>query len=516
MKKILTILPLLYLAQVSAQETLNNQWNKIEFEKDLMEHQIPMYLNNFDSVNVGNSSVSYFNQNNNFKDVYTAKKREGFNINSERFVNVKDWKFYGKFSFSKYEDKQTGFTTMANPYRDNPYKFADSITSADWKKQHYLIQANIITPEIIKNLKAGVGIKYEVLNGARQIDPRPSDKLVDIQVTPQMMYQLGHWDFGVSGIYNRFREDLSITMQNIQRPKDIYKLLGLGEYLYNQPINTSSSMSRMYQGDTYGGGITISKKINDLSSLQLSGTYKKVKEETTDGTTKPYNAGDHSQNVWNGLISYQYKKDNYNHLITLNASRADAENREYVQSLNLITEQYDEVYNAIMHYQVKNSIAFRYGLQIYKDQNADWNLGFGMTYNYNDEQYPTTYSRIEMEDYVINANIKKFFKIKDANLSVGYNTIYKVAGDNLLRYQEDPNFKNFVARNIVNPNFAYQTTNYWVNQIEAQYVLPAFKKSDAQLYFKLNYQNVTSTKAYQNNEKGLSNNNFNLTIGLLN
>lgn len=516
MKKILTLLPLLYLAQVSAQETLNNQWNKIEFEKELMQHQIPLYLNRFDSVNVGNSSVSYFTLNNHFKDVYTAKKRQGFAIDSERFVTVKDWKFYGNFSFSKFEDQGTGFTTMADPYRDNPYKFADSITNAEWKKQHYLLQAHVLTPQIAKNLRAGVGIKYEVLNGARQIDPRPADKLVDIQITPQIIYQLNNWDFGINGSYNRFREDLSITMQNIQRPKDIYKLLGLGEYLYNQPINASSSMSRMYEGDTFGGGFTIGRKLNEYSSIQASASYQNVKETTTDGTTTPYNAGEHVKDVWSGIISYQYKKGNYNHLATLQGRRADAENREYIQALNPTTDQYDEVYNAVMHYQLKNTIAFNYGLQILKDNQPSWNLGAGLTYSYDDQQYPTTYARQEMEDYIINAYAKKWFTIKNMNLSFGYHTAVKFVGDNLLRHQEDVNFSNFVSRNILNPNFAYQTTNYWANQLEAQLTLPAFKKTDAQLYFKVNYQNISSTETMLESAKGLSNNYFNFTIGLIN
>lgn len=516
MKKIFILLPILYFGQVSAQETMNSEWNKIEFEKSFMDHQIPLYLNRFDTINLGNSSVSYFGQNNHFKDVYTAKKSEGFNIQSERFVTVKDWKFYGKFSFSRYEEKQTGFTSMTNPYRDNPYKIADSTGNADWRKQHYLIQAHVLTPELVKNLRAGVGVKYEILNGARQIDPRPLDKLVDIELTPQVVYSANNWDFGINGNYNHFREDLVISMENIQRPKNLYKLLGLGEYQFNDPFIVSTSFTRTYSGDSYGGGFTIGNRFNENSTIQLSGNYKNLREDVTDGTTNPYLIGVHQQDIYNGIITYQYNKGNFNHIVSLEGRRADIKNREFIQSLNSVTNQYEEVYNSVMHQQLKNSIAFNYGLQITKDQETTWNLGAGLTYNYNDQQYPTTFSRMETEDYLVTAFAKRWFNIKNINIGIGYQTSLKLVGDNNLKYNADPAFTNFVANTILYPNYYFNTTNYWANQLNVQVTLPAFRNWESQLYFKVDYQNISSTKAYLNHEKGLSNNYFNFTIGLLN
>ena len=155
-------------------------------------------------------------------------------------------------------------------------------------------------------------------------------------------------------------------------------------------------------------------------------------------------------------------------------------------------------------------------MQILKDNQPSWAAGAGLTYNYDDQQYPTTFARMEYEDYIINAQVKKWFNMNNSNLSLGFNTALKFVGDNLLRHQEKPSFTNFVSRNILNPNFAYQNTNYWANQLEVQYTLPAFKKTNAQLYFKTNYQNISSTETMLDSAKGLSNNYFNFTIGLIN
>lgn len=96
-------------------------------------------------------------------------------------------------------------------------------------------------------------------------------------------------------------------------------------------------------------------------------------------------------------------------------------------------------------------------MQILKDNQPSWAAGAGLTYNYDDQQYPTTFARMEYEDYIINAQVKKWFNMNNSNLSVGFNTALKFVGDNLLRHQENPSFTNFVSRNILNPNFAYMT-----------------------------------------------------------
>ena len=517
MKKILFLLPLFAFSVLNAQDSLRSKWTEIEFEKKSLDYYMPSYLNQFDSINIGNSTINYFQNNNHFKDVFTTKKSNGFGIQSERFATVNNWKFYGKFSFSKYEDKETGFTGMANPYRDNPYMIADSTTNADWKKQHYLIQAQIITPEITKGLRAGTGVKYEILNGARQIDPRPLDKSLDLNLTPFLLYNTNRWNFGINGYYNHYREDISISLENIQQPKNLYKLIGLGEYLYNQPLIVTTGLTRKYNGNSYGGGLTIGYRLNSKNMLQLNGELYSTKEIVTDGVSNPYKAGNHNQDVLKGTISYQLKEDRANHIINLSSQHRKSKNREYIQLLNPETSQYDEIYNSVMHHQLNNSIILNYDVLLKDDKHLpSWNLGTGLRYTYLDEQYPTTNFRVEINQYYVNGFAKKWFNLKKGNLLVGYSTTLKVLGDNLLRFTEEPKLTNFVAKSILYPNFAFETTGYWTNQFEVQYTLPAFRNSNSQLYFKINYQNMTSTQRMLESAKGLSNNYLNFTIGLFN
>lgn len=517
MKKIFILIPLFAFNLALAQDSLQKQWNNLAVEKPFLKHDIAFKLGLIDTVNLGDSNIEYFNKNRKFKDVYSAKKVQGFTISSERFVTIKDWKIYGRFSFSKYEEKGGGYTEMANPYRDNPYKIADSITNADWKKQYYLIETKIVSPEIVKRLKAGLGIKYEVLNGARQIDPRPLDKLINLTVTPQLIYSLNNWMLGINGNYNWFREDLSISLENFQQSKNIYKTLGLGEYLYNGPIILSGGLSRFYEGNTYGGGLSIAKTINNNHFVQVSGSYNTIKETATDGSSIPFNAGEHNRNELRGIVTYQYRTNQSNHTFSLEGNHSKANNTEFIQTLNSTTQQYNVLYSSIMNRRQKNSISFDYQLQILKENKfPDWNFALTGIYENLEDKYPSTKSKLILNNYTFSGLAKKWFQIKGLNLAIGLKSTYKVIGNNQLNYIPNVTSTNFIATNIMYPNYYFDTTSYWANEANLQVTFPTFKNKGAQLYIKLNYQNINSVDSQIYYPKGLTNNYFNFTIGLYN
>ena len=109
------------------------------------------------------------------------------------------------------------------------------------------MQTKIVSPHINEYLRGGIGIKYEVLNGARQKDPRPLDKTINIELTPSIMLYLGSkFKLGFNGYYNRYMQDFSMSLENHRNPQEIYKMTGIGEYLYNGPIISTSLSGKIY------------------------------------------------------------------------------------------------------------------------------------------------------------------------------------------------------------------------------------------------------------------------------
>ena len=100
--------------------------------------------------------------------------------------------------------------------------------------------------------------------------------------------------------------------------------------------------------------------------------------------------------------------------------------------------------------------------------------------------------------------------------SLEWRPTYKIIGDHKFSYISNPNSTNFVANNIMYPNFYFDTTSFLANTFGFQVTLPKFNTNDSQLYFKVNYENMQSTQKQILLPKGLTNDYLNLTIGLFN
>jgi len=518
MNKAFLYLSLFVTGSLFAQNQQQNFiWNKqVQRIEALKSESIPVSLFQMDSINIGNSKIDYFVKNSDFKDVYAPKKTNGFQISSERLVTVNNWKFYGNFNFSKYTEKQSGFTAMTNPYRDNPYIIADSITNAQWSKQHYLLDAKVVSPEIIKNVKTGIGMRYQIDNGARQVDPRPLDKSLDLQLSPFIAYDNKQWILALGATYTSYREDLNISLANNQKPKNIYKLLGIGEYLYSNPIMLSGSLSRIYKGEGLGINTSIGKKLANGGLLQVSFSQKNTDEDATDGTSNPYLAGSHKQKQQKLFLSFEKQNQKMQHFAALGFQKIKSENTEHIQSLNPVTQQYDLLYSSVMHHKDNIQINASYQANIFNEDVFSWSFGAEVKYKSIDEKYVSTSSYLQTKDITTSWFVTKYLNVKNNQLSFTWKGAYKAIGANKFQYLFNSASTNFVALNIVQPNFEFATTPYFQNEGQVQWTFSKFSDSEAQLYLKFNYQNVKAIGGNSTNLNGKSTNYFTITLGLYN
>nr|WP_321414772.1 DUF6850 family outer membrane beta-barrel protein [uncultured Allomuricauda sp.] len=494
-----------------------SQWESVRFEQNALAFDNPMFLEQLDSLDIGRSKLAYFNQHNSFRDAYMPERTYGIAMQAERFISVKNWKVYGNFQFSRYEDLESRFTAMANPYRDNPYIVADS-AQADWRKQYYLLEAKIVSPAITHYIKAGLGIKYEVLNGARQKDPRPLDKTLNLELTPSFVFQVNEkWQIGVNGFYNRLREDLNISLQNHLRSQEIYKMLGLGAYLYNGPILLSGGLSRVYEGNTFGGGLALGYSPNPKHHLKSILTYKHHNEKATDGTSTPFKAGEHVFNDVEARISYSINGSQNKHSIMLDALYRTTSDTEFIQTLNTTTQFYEVLYSTEMHSLSKAKVGLDYEMLVPDNkQNVKWLYRFGARLHNLEEEYPSTQSRRSLSNIMGKWGATRWVHLKKGTWSFSYNGRYLTNLDEDFIYYENSTSTNFVAFQIARPNHMYNTTSLLSNQFDIQYTFGQFKKYRAQFYITAGFQNFRAMESNTHHINGMDNNRFTLTIGLYN
>lgn len=518
MKKLSYLIPFFCFVSFYAQNSALSEWQKTIFEKNqILAYENPMFLHQKDSLNTGQTALGYFNNHNSFRDAYMPEKTNGFNMQAQRFISVKKWTLYGNFMFSLFEDYKSNYTEMANPYTDNPYAIADSL-QADWKKQYYLLETKAVSPYINSFTKVGLGIKYEVLNGARQKDPRPLDKKMSFELSPGVSFDLSNkLQLGVNGYYNRSKQDLSISLENNLQPQRIYKMLGIGAYLYNAPILLSSTLSRSYEINCFGGGVSLGLRINEKNTINSIFTYKKGKEEVVDGITSPFKAGSHKYDFIEANFVYLSKGNTLKHNVSLNTLYKTTSDTEYIQSLNSSTQLYDILYSSEMHSLTRSKINFNYQLlKIDDNEDVKWLSELGATLKTLEEKYPSISNTRDYFNLLFNFGVTGWFNLEKGTFSISYAGKYLKNLNESFVYLDNTNSTNFVAHQIAYPNHIYSTTNYLSNDLNVQYTFGHFFKNKAQLYLKLGTELFTSVQNNSIYEIGLDNTSFLFSVGFFN
>ncbi|HRE50284.1 MAG TPA: hypothetical protein PK339_02610 [Flavitalea sp.] len=513
MKVFLYFIFLLLPAAVSAQSA--SEYQKAQWRQRPVLFDNPVFLADADSINSGNTGLEYFSERNRFRDAYMPERSRGFSVLSERYLSVKDWVVYGKFSFSKFEEFQTRMTSMADPYRDNPYQIADS-SFGDWRKQHYLMQTKIVSPRINRYTRAGIGIRYEVLNGARQKDPRPLDKTIQIELTPSVMFDISDkWKLGVNGYYKRLREDLGISLENHLRPKEIFKLSGLGEYLYNGPI-ILGALSRTYEGNTFGGGVSLGYDLAENKKIRSFFSFKTNTEKATDGTSTPFNAGKHQYNDIEARVAYTSTAELKEHLLSFHLLNRDISNTEFIQVYNTATQSYEVIHQAVMNTKIKTEAGIQYRILLdRKDRKLNWIAGARTNISAWEELYPSAngLERLTALEGALEAG--KWIHLRKAQFAIKYTGSYRTAIDSRLQYIPKSFSSNFAAYQIIYPNFYFNTINQLRNTLDLQYSF-SVSGSASQLYLKASYTQFANIGSNAYYPSTLSNHFYSITFGLFN
>jgi len=279
----------------------------------------------------------------------------------------------------------------------------------------------------------------------------------------------------------------------------------------------TGGISRMYRGNTFGGGLSLGYDIKPNHQLRSIFSFKNNIEKTTDGTSIPFNAGEHQYTDLEGTILYNIRGRKADHNFDLYGLFRATSDTEFVQFLNTATQQYEVLTSAEMHWKDALLLRLNYeGLLRNHIGQLQYSFFSGLGINYFNEQYPTTNSKESITNLNAHIGLKRWFYLGKNSISASYKAIYKTnLSKEYVYYQKDIS-TNFAANEIVYPNHLFNTLNTFGNRLDIQFIFDTFKKTKSQLYLKASYENLQSFSANSLYEKGLNNNYFMFTIGLYN
>jgi len=461
---------------------------------------------------VGNTNLGYFSEGGKFRHPYVGKSRQGVAFATEKFQRSGNWTFYGRFDFKTLKEKELPFASLVNPLTDNPYQIVDSL-KGDWNKQFYDMAVKIASPLFAAGkMRAGLDLSYQVATGARQMDPRSQDTENKIHLAPNMTYRLSEQhQIGLAVNYDYWKNDLKLGRANINQQYNVYKLLGLGEYMGAAPVIMTADLSRGYIANRYGAELTYLYQADQLRWL-VSGGYLRHHENATDGTTYPMKAGKHAYDRYNLLTAIDLKRGRYNHHVDLELSYMDISNTEYQQLQRTDDRSYETIFEGALNTALRSNLGLSYLLGKESDSyHSDWFAKASVRYSGWDNRYAIPQGKEIIDRVDIGLRFNKSLSRWIVDLASNYSFSVKDEWNYSLKDYSS----NFVANTIALPIHQYLSADRLTNALSLQYRLKSFGKNNSQLYLKAAGSMETALSTVGAIEKGQSRYGVSLGIGVL-
>jgi len=497
--------------QLHAQENTTLSYAK---EKErLLKLHTSAFLAELNLPAVGKTELGYFYEGGDFRHPFTGKSKQGPQFSAEKFQRAGDWTLYGSFDFKTLKEKQLTYSSLINPFTDNPYQIVDSL-KGDWNKQFYNMGLKIASPSFAGGkMRAGFDLGYQVAIGARQMDPRSLDTENKIRLAPNITYKISpRHQLGLAAIYQHDKNDLKITRANENQQYNLYKRLGLGEYMSAAPVLMTSDAYRTYITNAYGTELSYRYEAGSLRWL-LSGGYLRHDEKVSDGVTYPMQAGRHRSDQYSLSSALDLKRGVYNHHFDLNLLYRDISNTEYQQLQRSEDRSYETIFEGTLNTAVRSQASLAYLLaKETSSYRSDWFAKASLSYSGWDNRYALPQSKEIIDRMDIGLRFNKAVSRWVIDLASNYNFAVK----NEWNYTDKSYSSNFVANSIALPIYQYLVQDRVTNALSIQYRLANLGKNNNQLYLKGSGSVETALSSPLGTiEKGQSRYTASLTLGLL-
>ena len=355
------------------------------------------------SFNEGNGpgflDVSYGTSQGDYRRVREGDEVRTFGLKTASYTKVGRVHFYGSFSYKNKQEADTRWTGMWDPNGDSPLVIGDSI-GGDFDKECYHLQGMFGSIVKTSNFRWGVGIDFKSGSGAKQRDPRPQNKIMNIQIRPGVVWQLGKVHLGASLAYAHLKEEIEYKCEDESVNQDLFQFRGLGFY----DDENVDLFYRNYLQDQYQGAMQLLFRINRNWKSMNEFVYTSTTQSVEDGKNVVKNAGDFNNHEMAIKSVFTQQQDSHLQRLILAGTMTEAETWEYIQEQKKVGVTYQwftiaknrkfdrKVYSGRLQYEY-----YKFG----KNQRQKWRL-MGVcnvklkqeTFNYVPGIYETEYSQL--------------------------------------------------------------------------------------------------------------------------
>ena len=442
----------------------------------------------------GKMVLGYHAETGDYKRVQQGENINHYNFQTQRYTKTENTFLYGNFSYDKSFEKGIDYSDVNNPYRGTPYLLIDTIGNDIYDREFFSLEGKLSTP-INHNISWGLSTGLNVGLASQNRDPRPKNKVLNLSVSPGLLFSFSKLNLGFNLLYNYYNEDISISIIEENKQIAFFQLHGLGTNIYH----VASSFSRLYKQYSLGGETQVNYRSGNLNSLS-GAKLQYIKEIANDGRK----AGNASWScIKNDSELEGIKLEIYNSTIINNNSSIhhfytnlkinNMLGTEIIQRLetsaesgitNWVTYANEEKYCST---QIDAGFSYNY-LKMKEEFFRNYEFKFAVNYHGFEQTYYLPNREEVYKNLMFSLGFDKSFYLSSHIFSISAGFKYKKNISSNQNFEEN----NFIIDKILLPDFNFLTSNFYAPWFKLSYEIPLNKIFDKYFF-------MTSVNLYRGN-----------------
>ncbi|MDX8340005.1 hypothetical protein SLH46_12465 [Draconibacterium sp. IB214405] len=196
---------------------------------------------------IGRVSVFYNDSKGDYHLFQQGREDLQYGFYTNGYTHLKNWNFYGDFSYYSQVEKESRWTDVMESYNDNPYTLGDDI-GGKYIKEYFDMNAKAAW-HANEQLNVGFEVNYQTGVGTRRKDPRPVNKATDFRFKPGIVYSINKFNVGLNLKIETAKEDIEVELV-ADSTYTFYHFKGLGVFTssYERDLRTQ-------EATTFGGAL---------------------------------------------------------------------------------------------------------------------------------------------------------------------------------------------------------------------------------------------------------------------
>jgi len=412
-----------------------------------------------------------------FHSVFNGQTDQAFNFSSQSFRKISKTFLYGSFNYSKSSEKGLNFSNTNNHALNYPYLLADTIGNDTYDREFFKL-TGIISSPLNSKFDWGLSFDYKVGVASQNRDPRPENKVLQINISPGLLFKENQFKLGANLTYGYYNEDIDVSVVEEGAQQTLFQLHGPGVFNYH----ASSSFYRLYQQHRFGGGTQFEWTTGKLSNILHSEYIYSIQtiDDGRKGNLATWAAVKNDARMdgtdWNLTDVFSIDNGRKTHRIKAELNFASRLGTEFIQRLEKKGETDQEHWITYAkeqkYYSLQTNAELNYQL-MQKDENNLMNslLQAGLSYSAFDEKYYLPNQELSYANLMFESSFLKLFALGKSNISAELKLKYRFNIDG----EQSMTVTNFMVEKIYAPEFDFRTKDFVSPGVSIGYQLPLKK-----------------------------------------